>query len=74
MEAITCNHQINTFHCQQRRMEHKGGHWLVHEECIVRTAVCQKSTSQAEAMSDSEKITLATIELCLAEGINQSSS
>ena len=31
-----CNHQINAFCCQQRRMEHKGGHWLVHEECIVR--------------------------------------
>jgi len=25
-EAITCNHQINAFHCQQRGMEHKGGH------------------------------------------------
>ena len=24
-------------------MEHKGGHWLVHEECIVRTAVCQNA-------------------------------
>ena len=26
-EAITCNHQINAFHCQQRWMEYKGGHW-----------------------------------------------
>jgi len=26
-EAMTCNHQINAFHCQQRWMEHKGGHW-----------------------------------------------
>jgi len=24
-------------------MGHKGGHWLVHEECIVHTAVCQKA-------------------------------
>jgi len=24
-EAITCSHQINAFHCQQRWMEHKGG-------------------------------------------------
>jgi len=23
-EAITCNHSINAFHCQQRWMEHKG--------------------------------------------------
>jgi len=21
----------------------QGGHWLVHEECIVRTAVCRKA-------------------------------
>jgi len=27
-EAITCNHQIDTFDCEQRWMEHKGGHWL----------------------------------------------
>jgi len=26
-EAITCNHQINAFRCQQRWMEQKGGHW-----------------------------------------------
>ena len=26
-ETIVCNHQINTFHSQQRWMEHKGGHW-----------------------------------------------
>ena len=26
-EAITCNHQINAFYCQQRWMEHKGRHW-----------------------------------------------
>jgi len=26
-EAIMCNHQINAFHCQQRWMDHKGGHW-----------------------------------------------
>jgi len=42
-EAITCNHQIDTFRCQQRWMEHKGGHWLVHEEFIVHTAVYQKA-------------------------------
>ena len=27
----------------QRWMEHKGGHWLVQEECILLTAVCQKA-------------------------------
>jgi len=33
-EAITCNHQINAIHCQQR--------WIP-EECIGCTAVCQKA-------------------------------
>ena len=53
-----CNHQIDTFHCQQRCIEHKGGHWLVHEECIVRNAVC---TFQAEAMLNSEKIKVVAL-------------
>jgi len=38
-EAIMCNHQINTFHCQQRWMEHKEGHWYIPEECIGYTTV-----------------------------------
>ena len=42
-EAIMCYHQINTIRCQQRWMGHKGGHWYVHEECIVHTAVGQKA-------------------------------
>ena len=42
-EAITCNLQIDTFLSQQRWMEHKTGYWLVHEQCIVRTAVCQQA-------------------------------
>ena len=40
-EAITCYRQTDTFRCQQRRMGYKGGHWYVHDECIVHTAVCQ---------------------------------
>jgi len=44
-ETITWHHQIDTFCCQQRWMEHKWGHWLVHEECIVHTAVCQRHHS-----------------------------
>ena len=28
---------------KQRWMEHKGGHWCVHEESIVCTVVCQKA-------------------------------
>jgi len=44
-EVITCNHQINAIHCQQRWMEHKGGLWQVPEECIGRTAVCQRHLS-----------------------------
>ena len=45
---------------------------VCHAECIVRTAVCQKGTSQAEAMSNNEKIkpvALAVIDLCLSESI-----
>jgi len=38
-----CNH----FHCQQRGMEHTG-HWEVHEECIVFSAVCHKTQSDVE--------------------------
>ena len=34
---------IDTFCCQQIRMGDKEGHWWVHEECIVHTAVCQKA-------------------------------
>jgi len=26
-EAVMFDHQIDRFHCQQRWMEHKGGHW-----------------------------------------------
>jgi len=51
-------------------MGHKRRHWLVHEECIVHTAVCQKY----EVMLNSKKfkpIALAVIELCQSEGIKQ---
>jgi len=37
-------------------MKHKGGHWLVLEECIVHTAVCQKGTSRAEAVKNQARI------------------
>jgi len=42
-DAITCYYQLGTFFRQQRCMGHKGGHWLLHEECVVRTLVCQKA-------------------------------
>ena len=43
-EAIICNHQINTFHCQQRWMEHKVvSPWRIHfTYCSM-----PKGTSQA---------------------------
>jgi len=71
-EANMCNHQINTFHCQQRWIKHKGGHWLVPEQCIGRTAVCQKAPSWTKTTSNSEKIkqiVLDVIELRWSEGI-----
>jgi len=58
-------------------MEHKGGHWSVHEECIIMYCSMPKGTSQAEVMSNSEEIkplALAVIKLCLSEGISQSVS
>jgi len=39
-----CNHQVNTYVAVSKDERRP----LV-EECIVRTAVCQKGTSQAEA-------------------------
>ena len=56
-EPITCNHQINAFHCQQRWMGHKGvTPWRMHGKYCGM----QKGTSWAEAMSNSEKIKLVT--------------
>ena len=81
-KAIMCKHQINAFYCQQRWMEHKGGHWYVSPWRIQWTYCSMpKGTSQAEAMSNSEKssekikpVILAVIELCLTEGISQAVS
>ena len=72
-EAIMCNHQINTFRCQQRLMEHKGGHWLIHEECIVLTAVYQ-NTHLGLKQHQTEKNQACSVShyLCLSEGISQS--
>ena len=56
-------------------MGHKGGHWQVHEECIVCTAVCQKAyvrLKRRRTMKNMIKpVALAIIELRLSEGINQ---
>ena len=38
-----------------------GGHWLVHEKCIVHASICQKGTSRAEATLNSEKIKLVAL-------------
>ena len=42
-ETITRYHQIDSFCCQQKWRNHKGGHWYIHEECIIHTALCQKA-------------------------------
>jgi len=55
-------------------LEHKGGHWLVHEECIVHTVVCQKAHLGLKRRRNGKKIkllVLAVVELCLAKGISQ---
>jgi len=76
-EAITCNHWINTFFCQQKWMEHKRRElvspWRMH--CTY--CGMPKGTSQVEVTSNSEKIkciALATVELCWFEGIRQADS
>jgi len=70
-EAIMCNHQINAFHCQQRWIKHKGGHWQVPEEYIARTVVCQKAPKATSNSEILKPVALAIIELCWSEGIRQ---
>jgi len=72
-EAIMCNHQIDTFHCQQRWMDTKEdtGKSMKNVLYVLRYA------KRHIAMSNSEKfklVALAIIELCLSEGIRQSLS
>ena len=65
-EAITCNHQFDTFHCQQRQMEHKEGH-------MKNMLYILKGLSWAEVMPNSKKINSlpsAIVELHLSEGIS----
>ena len=64
-------HQIDTFRSRQRWMGYKGGHWLVHEECIVHIVVSQKA-SQAGVTSASEKFKPIIIKFCLSESISKS--
>jgi len=55
-------------------MGHKGGPWLVHEECVVCIAAWQKAP---EGMSNSGKIkpvALAIVRLHNSEGISQAVS
>ena len=63
-EAITYNHQFDTFHCQQRQMEHKEGH-------MKNMLYILKGLSWAEVMPNSKKIKSvpsAIVELHLSEG------
>ena len=56
-------------------MGHKEGHWQVHEECIVRTAVCQKAPlgpRLCQTVKKIKPIALAVITLRLSEGTSQS--
>ena len=65
-EAITYNHQINAFYCQEDT-----GKSLKNTLHILR--YMPKGTSQAKGTLNSEKIkpvALAVIKLCLTEGIN----
>jgi len=58
-------------------MGHKGGPWEAHEECIVRTAVCQKThlgTKQRQTVKKIKPIALAVIELRRHRAVSQSVS
>ena len=62
--------KLTLFCCQKRWMEHKGGHWLVYEECMV----CTVGMSCTEATLNSEKFKLVILvisSLYLSEGIIQ---
>jgi len=55
-------------------MEYKGGPWKIPEECIVRTAVCQKAPARLkhrQAVKKMKPAAFAVIELCCSEGIGQ---
>ena len=52
-EAIMCNHQINTFRCQQRWIEYKT---VKSQKNTLHVLWYTKGISQAEATLDSEKI------------------
>ena len=74
-EAILSKHQIDTFCCQKRWMEHKRGHWLVQEECIVCILQYAKGTSWAKVTSSSEKVKLVVSSYaCLKALVSQAVS
>ena len=54
-------------------MGHKGGHWYVHEECILRTAVCQRHRSGRSDIKQGKikPVALTVIKLRLSEGTSQ---
>ena len=54
-------------------MEHKGGYWLVHEECIVCSAVCQKVYLR-QNQCQIKVVVLTVIEFCLTEDTSQAVS
>ena len=62
--------KFDTFHYQQIGMGCKGGHWKM---CFTYSSM-PRGTSQAEAMSGSEKINPVPLELCLSESISSYSS
>jgi len=59
-EAIMCNHQINTFCCQQRWMEHKEGTGKSMKNVLyVYTSLAKVTTNSERIMC----VTLAIVKL-----------
>ena len=56
--------QIDTLHCQQKELEHKGGQRQHHDAYYVAAAVGKK------AHLGMKHIALSIVEFCLADGIS----
>ena len=60
--------QVDTLHCQLKELEHKGGQRLVHDVCIMHTAVGEKArlgNSPGKLDTDSLAALLLRLTNCL---------
>ena len=64
--------QINTLHCQQKEIRHKGDQMQVYGVCIVCTVVCQKAPVGLKQSLAVKIMPIASaIKLCLSKGVSK---